>query len=94
MEIGPLQKDTQHIAVTPVSTTPEIAARNRELIQAVKSVNAAQHFGMDSELTFVMDRNTQRPVIRVVDSKTKEVIQQIPTRYVLELAKRAARSSP
>ena len=94
MEIGSLQKDTQNLAVAPVSTTPEIAAQNRELIQAVKSVNAAQHFGMDNELTFVMDRHTQRPVIRVVNSKTKEVIQQIPPRYLLELAKQTRGSSP
>jgi len=78
--------------VVPVSTPPEVVAQNRELIQAVKSVNAAEHFGMHSELTFVLDRHTQRPVIRVVNSKTKELIQQIPPEYVLELAKRS--SSP
>jgi flagellar protein FlaG len=93
MEIGPAQKDAQNIAVAPVSITPEIAAQNRELIQAVKSVNAAQHFGLDNELTFIMDRHTQRPVIRVVNSKTKEVIQQIPSKYVLELAWRSGGSS-
>ena len=38
MEIGPLQKDAQNIAIAPVSTTPEVVAQNRELIQAVKSV--------------------------------------------------------
>lgn len=88
MEIGAVQKDPQSVPVAPVSTPTEIAAQNRDLIQAVKSVNAAQHFGMDSELTFVMDRHTQRPVIRVVNTKTREVMQQIPPEYVLELAKR------
>ena len=92
MEIGPAQKESQDIAIAPVSVTPEIAAQNRELIQAVKSVNAAQHFGLDNELTFIMDRHTQRPVIRVVNSKTKEVIQQIPSKYVLELAWRSRNS--
>ena len=94
MEISPLQKDTQNVPVAPVSTPPEIVAQNRDLIQAVKSINAAEHFGMDSELTFVRDRHTGRPVIRVVNSKTKEVIQQIPPEYVLELAKRSGSSSP
>ena len=93
MEIGPVPKDTQNLANVPVSTTPEVTAQNRELIQAVRSVNAAQHFGLDNELTFVMDRNTQRPIIRVVNSKTKEVIQQIPGRYLLELAKQLGPSS-
>jgi uncharacterized FlaG/YvyC family protein len=91
MEIGPLQNE-QNIAVAPVSTPPEVVAQNRELIQAVKSVNAAEHFGADNELTFLLDRNTQRPIIRVVNSKTKEVVQQIPSQYVLELAKRAGDS--
>jgi uncharacterized FlaG/YvyC family protein len=89
MEIGPLQNDQQNIAVVPVSTVPEVVAQNRELIQAVKSVNAAEHFGADSELTFLLDRHTQRAIIRLVNTRTKEVIQQIPPQYVLEMAKRA-----
>jgi flagellar protein FlaG len=93
MEIGPLQTDQQNIAVAPVSTSPEVMAQNRELIQAVKSVNAAEHFGADNELTFLLDRHTQRPIIRVVNTKTKEVIQQIPPQFVLELAKRPGESS-
>ena len=94
MDISALQKGAQSIPIAPASTPPEIVAQNRELIQAVKSVNAAEHFGLDNELTFVLDRHTQRPVIRVVNSKTKEVIQQIPSEYVLELAKRSGSSSP
>ena len=93
MEIGPTQNDVQNIAASPVSVPPEVAAQNRELIQAVKSVNAAEHFGPDNELTFLMDRHTQRPIMRVVNSKTKEVIQQIPPQYVLELAKRSRGST-
>jgi len=93
MEIGAVQKDPQNVPVAPVSTPTELAAQNRELIQAVKSINAAEHFGMDSELTFTMDRRTLRPVIRVVNSKTRDLIQQIPPEYVLELAKRAKDSS-
>ncbi len=94
MEIGSVQKDAQNIAIAPVSTPPEVAAQNRELIQAVKSVNATEHFGPDSELTFSFDRHTQRPILRVVNSRTKEVIQQIPPQYVLEMAKRSVGSTP
>ena len=94
MEIGPLQNDQQNISVAPVSTPPEVVAQNRELIQAVKSVNATEHFGADNELSFLLDRHTQRPIIRVVNTKTKEVIQQIPPQYVLELAKRSDNSGP
>ncbi len=92
MEIGALQKDPQNVPVAPVSTPPQIAAQNLELIQAVRSIDATEHFGMDSELTFTMDRKTLKPVIRVINSKTKELIQQLPPEYVLELAKRSASS--
>jgi uncharacterized FlaG/YvyC family protein len=94
MEIGPLQNDHQNIAVAPVSTLPEVVAQNRELIQAVKSVNAVEHFGADNELTFLLERYTQRPIIRLVNTRTKEVIQQIPPQSVLELAKRSGSSAP
>ena len=94
MEIGSMQNNAPNIAAAPVSTPPEVAAQNRELIQAVKSVNAAEHFGSDNELTFSFDRHTQRPIMRVVNSRTKEVIQQIPPEYVLELAKQPRGSTP
>ena len=66
---------------------PEIMAQNRELIQAVKSVNAAQKFGQDNELTYLLDRDTRRPVLRLIDRKTRQVIQQIPSQQVLEMAR-------
>src|SRR5262249_24513398 len=94
MEISALQKDAQSIPVAPASTPPEIVAQNRELIQAVKSVNAAEHFGLDNELTFVLDRHTQRPVIRVVNSKTKEFIHKIPPEYASDWPNRSASSPP
>lgn len=65
---------------------PEIAAENRELVAAVRAVNAAGMFGPDSELNFVMDRETNRLVVRLVDRKTQEVIRQTPAEYILRLA--------
>jgi flagellar protein FlaG len=59
----------------------------RELIQAVRSVNSADLFGAGNELTFSLDRDTQRAVIKIVDRQTQEVIEQIPAERVLELAK-------
>ena len=76
--------------VTPPSQAaapPEIMAQNRELIQAVKSVNAAQKFGQDNELTYLFDRQSHRPIFRLIDRKTRQVIQQIPPERVLEIAR-------
>ena len=69
------------------------AAENRNLVQAVKALNSAQSFGDQNELTFLLDRNTRLPVIRIVDRKTKEVIDQIPPEYVLRLAEELRKGS-
>ena len=59
---------------------------NRDLVQAVKALNAAASFGDNNELAFLMDRTTRLPVIRIVNRKTNEVVDQIPPEYVLRLA--------
>jgi uncharacterized FlaG/YvyC family protein len=65
-----------------LQTTPEMA-------HAVTAINAAKLFGQDSELTFAMDRESKRTIIRLVDRKTGKVIQQIPTENVLLMAQDA-----
>ena len=58
-----------------------------EVVQAVTAVNSAKLFGEDNELTFAMDRETRRTVVRLVDRNTRKVIRQIPTESVLEWAR-------
>jgi flagellar protein FlaG len=58
----------------------------RAVIQAVRAVNKAEVFGQEHELSFAMDRATRRPVVRIVDRKTRQVVQQIPSESVLRLA--------
>ncbi len=85
MEIGSLQMNQPVVAgVQPI--TPEMRAENRELIEAVKALNATEMFGQDNELEFLIDRETHRPLIRVVNRETKEVIRQIPPEYMLRIA--------
>jgi uncharacterized FlaG/YvyC family protein len=64
----------------------QIQAENREVIQAVRAVNASVKLGDNNELTFSLDRQTRRPVIKIVNRKTNEVVQQIPNEQVLRLA--------
>jgi uncharacterized FlaG/YvyC family protein len=71
-------------AETPVPRPP--SADQHALVQAVKAVNAIELFGQDNELTFFLDRNTHRAVVRIVNRNTREVVQQIPDEYVLRLA--------
>jgi len=86
MDIAPLHNAPQTSAPAPVSASAEQQAQNRELIQAVHAINAAELFGEDSELTFALDRKTGRGLIRLVRRKTREVMREISPEDVLGLA--------
>jgi uncharacterized FlaG/YvyC family protein len=55
------------------------------LIQATKTLNDSGLFGKN-QIVFAVDSVTHRPVIRIEDRETHEVVQQLPPEYVLELA--------
>jgi uncharacterized FlaG/YvyC family protein len=63
-----------------------LSGDQRSLIQAVRTVNAAEPFGSNNEVTFSVDRYTRSIVVRVVDRTTHEVVDQIPQEYLLRLA--------
>ncbi len=74
-------------APTSVSTpTQETREENRDVIKAVKALNAAEKFGKDNELNFLMDRDSRKLLVRVVDRETKEVIRQLPPEHALRMA--------
>jgi flagellar protein FlaG len=76
-----------HALSAPAQAIPvDRAAENREVVQAVKALNGTEMFGQGNELTFQMDAQTKRMVIRVVNRQTKEVLSQVPPEYVLRLA--------
>jgi len=59
---------------------------SRQLESAVSKISEfVQNFQRD--LTFSVDKDSGRIVIKVIDSKTKDVIRQIPSEVVLRLAK-------
>jgi flagellar protein FlaG len=87
MELGRVEGTGGLAAIAPVSPlTPEQRAEQAKLIHAVEAVNQAKLFGQSSELTFSIDRHSRKPVMKIVDRETKEVIRQIPPDYVLRLA--------
>jgi uncharacterized FlaG/YvyC family protein len=73
-------------ATAPAPAAPEHVAENRDIVRAVKAANAASSFGDNNEVSFMLDRTTKLPVIRIVNKETKEVVEQIPAEYLLELA--------
>lgn len=68
------------------NTTAEERAHNRSVSAAVQTVNTSGFAGDGREVTFSIDQATKRPVVKVVDTLTKEVIQQWPPEYLLQIA--------
>jgi flagellar protein FlaG len=85
MDISAASRATNTVA-TPTAGAAQVPPEQKQMVQAVKAVNKSGLFGQDNELTFQMDRQTRRPIIRLVNSRTKEVIRQIPPEYVLRMA--------
>ncbi len=86
MDVAPISQTGQVPSVVPDTTSPNWLAANRELIRTVKSIDASSLFGDGSELTFARDRETNRPVVRVLDRKTQKVLWQAPPEYLLRMA--------
>ncbi len=91
MDITSLQPAASSIAASsPVSV--QEAGQRRQLLQAANSVNESGVLGQN-QLEFLLDRQTHRAVIRVVDRTTHQVVSQIPPEYVLQLAQNLGSSA-
>jgi len=76
-----------HTSFTPPLSTADHGARIKiDLPEAVTAVNAANLFGYDSELTFAVDRERHRIIVRLVNKKTGDLIREIPARAVLKMS--------
>lgn len=71
----------------PAAAPPQSRQPNKaQLEQAVENLKRANH-STGQNLQFSVDLDSGDTVIKVVDSVTKEVIRQIPSEEVLELAR-------
>jgi uncharacterized FlaG/YvyC family protein len=86
MDINSVNRSMDVVATVAAAVPTEKAAQKRDVIQAVKALNATEMFGQDNELLFQRDSQTKRMVVRVVNRQTKDVVSQIPPEYVLRLA--------
>ena len=86
MDVSGINSIVQPLPATAPVTPVQQPAEQREVIQAVKAVNATEMFGQDNELQFQTDQQTRRMVLQIVNRKTKEVVSQVPPEYVLRLA--------
>jgi len=66
--------------------SPADRALTSAVSTAVRTINDSGILGEGREVTFSVDRATRRPVVQVVETSTKEVINQWPPEYALRLA--------
>lgn len=64
----------------------------RNVVPAAKALVEAGvlEVGARNEMTFALDRETRRTVVRIVDRETREVVQQFPSEEILRMAARYA----
>jgi flagellar protein FlaG len=72
----------QATTVPQPGAIPDLA----QLAQVVKSINKTLQEQAQG-LEFTLDSDSNRTIVKVVDEKTKEVLRQIPTEEVLQIAK-------
>ena len=84
MEIDPINRNMPMMAID----THRSVHRDEEratLVAAVRAVNKSELFGSDRELMFARDRETQKPVIQILDRNTGEQLEQIPPETLLRI---------
>lgn len=88
ISVTPLEPSSspKQVSPTSVSITAEERTLNRSVSAAVQTLNSVGYAGDGREVTFSLDQATKRPVVKVVDTFTKEVIHQWPPEYLLQLA--------
>jgi flagellar protein FlaG len=67
---------------TALEKSPE-----KEMQKAVDEINAELH-SFNTELNFTVDKETDKMVVKIVNSKTHEVVRQIPGEDALRISAR------
>jgi uncharacterized FlaG/YvyC family protein len=86
MEIPRVDSVGASNAVSTPTPTNEKDVPVRNVVTAVHELNRSELMGEGRQLTFSRDPTTRKPVIQIVDQSTGEVIDQIPSETVLQLA--------
>lgn len=93
MEVGSYAPNLSALALEVYPSRRE-QAESRDLIRAVKAMNESASMGESNELTYSWDKDLRRPIVRLVNRDTGEVVRQIPSRELLEMARTLASLAP
>ena len=95
--MGQISVNSVTSLAVPPSSTPAAPTAGRTLNRAVSAavgqLNEAGFAGAGREVTFSVDPATKQPVVKVIDTATKEVIRQLPPEYLLQVAADSANDS-
>jgi flagellar protein FlaG len=88
ISVTPLQAPANNAlaSIGPTPSTTQSRALNLSVSAAVQTVNESGYAGAGREVTFSVDQATKQPVIKVIDTSTKEVLRQWPPEYLLQIA--------
>ena len=72
---------------SPFDPTPKSQqeAATHQIVSAVQALNKSELFGENRQLQFTRDDATHRMIIKIVNPKTGETIDQIPPETVLRM---------
>ncbi|MBW7657089.1 flagellar protein FlaG [Hydrogenophilus thermoluteolus] len=82
----PPQEATNAATQQATAPQPNAPLDERTVEDAVRKVQKTVS-ALNSALQFQIDKDTEKLVIKIVDTNTKEVIKQIPPQEILEIAK-------
>jgi flagellar protein FlaG len=78
---APARHPSQPASAAASNSSAETASTVREAVAAINRAAKA----LNNSIQMSLDDRSERPVVRVVDSETGQLIRQIPTEEVLEL---------
>ncbi|MGA3188460.1 MAG: flagellar protein FlaG [Bryobacteraceae bacterium] len=91
MNFSSISNLASHLSASTQGTPkPPPSEDQKALLEAVKVVNAAQLFGQENEVTFIIDRAANIAVVRIVNKETGKLVQQIPNEQMLRLAEESS----
>jgi flagellar protein FlaG len=88
-ESAPMAENTTVQTTAPQTITSPVAEKPvpaAQLQNAVQNANQAMQ-ASNRDLTFSVDTDTKQTIVKLMDSKTGDVIGQFPTHQMLEISK-------
>lgn len=89
MEFNPARADGYSPGLAHAATPVHLQPENKEVIKAVRAANKSELFGDNNEATFIFDSKSRKPIVRIVNKQTREVVREIPAAYLQRLAEDA-----